>query len=427
MPNPHNTPKQAVVLAAGESSRFWPLNAHHKSLLKIMGKPLIWYTINSLKNSGIEEVIVIQGPERDVENELKSLPFCIANIKYIVQPKPLGIGDALLCAKNELRGQFFVIWAHQVDCQKNVGALTEKSQKTGAKLVVLGQPTKTPWLYGIARVAGDRISEIVEKPEEGKEPSNIRIVGIYLLEEKLMPYLEKTKDADYVFESALSLYMKDNDARVVVLPEDHKGVSAKYPWHLFNLRDYLFDKFLAKPSIAKSAQIAKNAVIEGSVVIGENARLLEGAVIKGPCYIGDNAVIGNNSIVRDYCNLENNTVVGALCEVTRSIFQPDVHVHSGYFGDSIIDRGTRFGAGAITANVRVDRGEIGALVKKESQGQKKIEKIAVGMKSLGAIVGENTKVGVRCTIMPARFIGKNCTIGPATTVMRNVDDGASVR
>ena len=108
---------------------------------------------------------------------------------------------------------------------------------------------------------------------------------------------------------------------------------------------------LTKKTIAKSAQIAKNAVIEGNVVIGENVKIYEGAVIKGPCYIGDNSIVGNNTVVRDYCDFEADAMVGALCEVARTIFQPDVHIHSGYFGDSILSSGVRVGAGMITANL----------------------------------------------------------------------------
>jgi len=64
---------QAVILAAGESSRFWPLNQKHKSLFKIMGRPLIWYTIESLKKAGIKDIIIVQGPKKDIEEELKPI------------------------------------------------------------------------------------------------------------------------------------------------------------------------------------------------------------------------------------------------------------------------------------------------------------------------------------------------------------------
>jgi UDP-3-O-[3-hydroxymyristoyl] glucosamine N-acyltransferase len=183
---------------------------------------------------------------------------------------------------------------------------------------------------------------------------------------------------------------------------------------------------LTKKQIAKSAQIAKNATIEGNVHVGENCKIYEGAVIKGPCYIGDNSIIGNNSVVRDNCNLEAGAMAGALCEAARTIFQPDVHIHSGYIGDSILDRGVRVGAGAITANVRLDRGQISARVKKEKDGIKVLSKVDTGLKSLGMIVGENTYLGARVTILPARFIGKDCQIGLGAAVARNLDDNQKI-
>jgi len=66
---------QAVILAAGQSSRFWPLNKRHKSLIKIMGKPLICYTIESLKKLKIKEILIVQSPKREIEEELKKFKF----------------------------------------------------------------------------------------------------------------------------------------------------------------------------------------------------------------------------------------------------------------------------------------------------------------------------------------------------------------
>lgn len=69
--------------------------------------------------------------------------------------------------------------------------------------------------------------------------------------------------------------------------------------------------------------------------------------------------------MRDYTNLENEVLIGAFCEVTRSIFERGATTHSGFFGDTIIDEETKIGAGTITSNVRLDRGEVFAKVKGE--------------------------------------------------------------
>lgn len=422
-----NIPLQAVILAAGESSRFWPLNSRHKSLLRIMGKPLIWYTIDGLRKIGVKDIVVVQSPDRCVEEDLNGLG--LNDIKYAVQAEPKGMGNAIMSARDHIFGQFFVLNAGRIDCQDIAALMLEKSRQTGAQMVLACQETKKTWLYGIVKLDGDKVLEVIEKPAEGKEPSNIKVTGVYLLDKKIFEYIGKvlgSANHNEEFEVAMSDYARENDSRVIILDKDYSSVSLKYPWHLFDANKYIIDKFLKKAEISKSAQIAKNAVIEGNVIIGDNAKIFEGAVIKGPCYIGANSIVGNNSIIRDYCNLEEGTMVGALCEVTRTIFEPDVHVHSGYFGDSILSGGVRVGAGAITANVRLDRGSVSARVKKEKDGVKVLAKVDTGMKSLGMIVGENSKLGTRVTVMPARFIGKNCQVGPAAVVMRNVDDQTSI-
>src|SRR3989344_4911239 len=109
---------QAVILAAGESSRFWPFNNVHKSLVKIMGKPIILYTIQGLINADIKEIIIIQSSSRDIENELKNYPEYSRYVKYVIQNNPKGMGDALSQAKELLTGQFLLILAERIDSEE---------------------------------------------------------------------------------------------------------------------------------------------------------------------------------------------------------------------------------------------------------------------------------------------------------------------
>jgi bifunctional UDP-N-acetylglucosamine pyrophosphorylase/glucosamine-1-phosphate N-acetyltransferase len=413
---------QAIILAAGESSRSWPLNQRHKSLIKIMGRPLIWYTIESLKKAGIKDIIIVQGPKKDIENELH--PYYVAGernfkIRYVIQSEPKGMGNALWQAKDLLKSPFLVLNAERIDIDEILKSSQQYHRlvygtKQEFSALLFGQKTENPQLFGIAKIKGNRILEIVEKPKKGKEPSDIKVVGIYLLEPGFFKIYQRIKKHMYDFEDTLSEYMKKNDVRIEILKKKEKDTpSLKYPWHLFEVEKYLFDKFL-KGKIEKSAQISKNVIIDGKIYIGKNTKIFEGAVIKGPCYIGDNCVIGNNSLIREYTNLENNVLIGAFAEVTRSIFQEDIHTHSGYFGDSIFGKGCRLGAGNITANVRIDRGEIKVKVKNE--------KLKTGLDSLGCIMGENTKTGIHCSLMPGVLIGSNCLIGPGSIIFENIED-----
>jgi len=405
---------QAVILAAGESSRFWPLNQRHKCLLKIMGKPLIWYTIESLKKAGVKDIIIVQGPQKEVEEGLKEYQL---DIKYVIQPEPKGMGDAILKVEGLINGQFLVLDPYHFEIEDLL-----KLQKEKSELILFSKETDRPWDYGILvkeKSNPDKVIGLVEKPEKGKEPSNIRVIGIYVLPKEFIDYLKRIEEKMYAFEEALDLYIKEKGAGLAINVEQEVS-SLKYPWDLLKITKILMDKYL-EGKIEGSAQISKNAVIEGKVYIGNNTKIYEGAVIKGPCCIRDNCVVGNNSLVREYTNLENNVLIGALAEVTRSIFQEDIHTHPGYFGDSIFSKGCRIGAGTITANVRIDRGEI--IVKSKIKNQ--ISKINTGLTSLGVIMGENTKTGIHCSFMPGKFIGSNCIVSANSVVSENIEDNTT--
>ena len=382
---------KAVILAAGASSRFWPLNQKHKSLIKIMGKPLIWYTIQGLKKTGLKDIIIIQDTKKQIEKELKIFKElnCL-NIKYLVQLKPKGMGDALYQARNLLKEKFLVLNAERIDIEEIVKEV-KKQKKLNNKALLIGQKTNTPWLFGMAKIKQKRVLEIVEKPEKDKQPSEIKVIGCYFLEPGFFKIYQKIKKQKYDFEKALSNYLKENETEIIILKtKEHETVFLKYPWHLFSLTKYLFQKYLKKDEIR----------------LGKNVKIMEKAIIKPPCYIGDNCLIGNHSLVRDYSNLENNVMVGALAEVTRSIFQENVHVHSGYFGDSIFGHGCRIGAGTVTANVKINRTKIKP----------------TNLDSLGVIVGPKTKIGINVSLMPGRLIGMNCLIGPRSVVNQDIKD-----
>ena len=396
--------QQAIILAAGESSRFWPLNSKHKSLFKIMGKPLILYLIESLKELGIKEIIIIQGSRKDVENELKD--YELDNVKYVVQPEPNGTGEAILLAKQLIQGEFFVLNAERIDVADHIKTILSKGNKG---LTLLAGPTETPWLFGILKLDQDKVLEVIEKPKPGLEPSNLKVVGTYFLPKDFFSYLEKVPSSHYSLEEALSLYAKEKDVKEAIIKEE--TFSLKFPWDLFKYTKYLLDKYLEN-KIEDTADISDRAIIKGKVYIGNNVKIYENVVIKGPCYIGDNCIIGNNTLIRDYSILEKDVLTGANAEVTRSIFSENTHTHSGFFGDSIFAPGCCLGAGAVTANKRLDKESIKVKVKDKEVDSK--------LDSFGAILGENVNVGVHTSLMPGALVKSNSRIFPCSLIKGNI-------
>lgn len=403
---------QAIILAAGESSRFWPLSeGMHKSMVKVMGKPLIVWTIEEIKSAGISDIIVVQSHGSLIEKELGSGKEFGVEIKYVTQSEPGGMGNAVMQAENLIKDDFFVLNPNFVNVGHLLKGMSDKQKEAGAEMVLLGTNTNKPWNYGIAKVEGDKVKGMVEKPEKGKEPSSIKVVGIYLLPKDFFGHHRKIKEHTYSYEDALQLIMENNNARIIMADKD--TATLKYPWDLFGITKEIMDSKLKEQHIAKTAQIGKNVIIEGNVWIGENVKIYENVVIKGPCYIGNNCVVGNSAIIRKYSNLEDNVMVGAHAEVSNAIIQEGTHMHSGFVGDSIIGKNCRIGAGIIIANRRMDKGEIKPVVKGK--------RVETKLTFLGTIIGHNVHAGISVGIMPGVLIGSNSVIGPQSHVRENVE------
>ena len=408
---------KAVILAAGESSRFKPLSDNrHKGLTEVFGKPIIEHTIDELRRAGVDEVIVVQGPDKEIEKEMRNKVD-----HFVIQEEPKGMGNALKQAETLLDEKFLVLTPYRANAAQFFEPMIAKAEEEKSDVVFVSTPTKEPEKYGILEFNNkDKAIDMVEKPDPEKAPSNHKVVGMYLLDESFFDHLNEVETWEYQYEDALSEQMSKEPASVLKIEEETNSI--KYPWDLFSVIEELMEQ--RNQNISEKADIADSAKIEGNVIIEEGAKVFENAVIRGPAYIGENAVIGNNALIRDHVAIEKNVTIGTNSEVKNSIFQPESSLHSGYIGDSIIGRNTKIGAETVTANRKF----------REKGGREEIESNLIGKdyskntsrSFLGAIIGENVDIGVNVSLMPGVQIGSDSKIGPGTVVKENVERGETV-
>ena len=408
---------KAVILAAGQSSRFKPLSENrHKGLIQILGKPILQHTVEELRKAGVDDIIVVQGPEREIEEELPD-----DRISYVVQKKPKGMGHALRQAEHLLDNKFLVLTPYRANASQFFQPMIQKADEQNADTVFVSTPTDKPEKYGILRLnhKGEAI-DMVEKPDPGEAPSKHKVVGMYLLSPEFFDYMENVETSEYQYEKALSLQMEDSPASVLKIEEETNSI--KYPWDLFSVMEELSSSM--EREISERSDIADSATIKGNVIIKQGATIYENAIIKGPAYIGKDVTVGNNTVVRDHVALEKGVTIGANTEVKNSVFQPGSSLHSEYFGDSIVGRDTKIGAGTITANRRFR--ENGARPEIDSELIGKDYKENTGRTFMGAIIGDNVDIGVNVSLMPGVQIGSDAKIGPGTVVHENVNQGETV-
>lgn len=409
---------KVIMLAAGRSKRMKPIE--DKNFLSFLGKPLLVHQLEILKKAGIGEVILVGG-----KHNLEKIGAMAKSLKMkinIVEQKNLELGmcGAVLAAKDLIKGkEVMVLSSNDVVDVKAFKLIIKAAEKGGAESFILGKKVTSYFPGGYLETdKKGLIKNIVEKPEPGTEPSDLvnLVVHVHKDADNLVKYLEKADSKkDDLYEQALAKMMKDG-VKMLAVEYDGFWQPLKYPWHVHNVFNYLFSQ--AKKEIAKSAKIAKRAIVNGEVIIGENVKVFDGAVINGPCYIGDDTIVATNALVRD-SNVGKNCVIGFSTEVARSVLGDEVWTHSNYIGDSIIGNNVSFGAGTVTGNLRLDE--------KNVQVYYDGKKIDAHTNKFGAIIGNNVRVGVNTSLMPGIKIGSGSFIGGGIVVPEDVAEKSFVR
>ena len=181
----------------------------------------------------------------------------------------------------------------------------------------------------------------------------------------------------------------------------------EYPWEaLKGISDFIRslgpsldpDRFEQRGEniwVAKSANIAKSAFLNGPLIIDEEAEVRHCAFIRGSAVVGKGCVVGNSTELK-------NVILFNLVQVP----------HYNYVGDSILGFKSHMGAGSITSNVKADKTLV---VVKDAKGQ-----IETGLKKFGAMLGDYVEVGCNSVLNPGRVIGRHSNIYPLSMVRGTV-------
>ena len=213
----------AVFPVAGRGTRFLPATkASPKEMLPVVDKPLIQYAVEEALAAGARRLVFITGAskraiedhfdsDRELESLLKSqgkselvkqlhsvLPS-YATCIYIRQPAPLGLGHAVLCARPAVGNEPFFVHLADDLITSEPGCLSQMAEVYSAKRAsVIGcevVPRSETDKYGIveveARGTTARSRSIVEKPKPAQAPSNLAVVGRYLLSPGIFDHLER--------------------------------------------------------------------------------------------------------------------------------------------------------------------------------------------------------------------------------------------
>jgi UTP--glucose-1-phosphate uridylyltransferase len=222
--------RKAVFPAAGWGTRFLPATkAQPKEMLPLVDKPIIQYAVEEAVAAGIEQVIIVTSSQKraiedhfDLSYELEHLLeekgdiemlrqvrhiSDLAQVAYVRQKEQLGLGHAVLMAKDLIGHEPFavilpddvvigdrpcigqLIHAYQQTHSSVVAVMEVPHQDTGRYGVIASEPSNDPLDHGRLH----KVSRLVEKPNPDQAPSNLAIIGRYVLTPKIFDKLEQTQ------------------------------------------------------------------------------------------------------------------------------------------------------------------------------------------------------------------------------------------
>lgn len=169
--------------------------------------------------------------------------------------------------------------------------------------------------------------------------------------------------------------------------------------------------FLAKDSvyinnnvvIKKNCTIYPGVVIEDNVYIGNNVIIQSGTIIKSNVCIEDNVFIGSSCLIRNNCWIQQNSTIGFNCEIKASKIESNCLIaHKCFVGNAILKKGVKIGCGLVTANFNNNKFNT-------------------------TFIGENTEVGINCSLIAPIRIGKNCFIAACSILRDDLLDNQFVK
>ncbi|ENV86239.1 UTP--glucose-1-phosphate uridylyltransferase GalU [Acinetobacter radioresistens] len=221
--------KKAILPVAGLGTRFLPASKSiPKEMVTVVDRPAIEYVVREAVEAGIEEIILVthaskgaienyfdrnfelettleQKKKFDLLKEITEIIPSHINVISVRQPQPLGLGHAVLCAKAVVGNEPFAVLLPDVlvKNEKGINDLAQMMQRyetaQAAQIMVEAVPDELVDQYGIVEVsllpeAGQSVAMqgIVEKPAVGTAPSNLSVIGRYILPAEIMQLLEQT-------------------------------------------------------------------------------------------------------------------------------------------------------------------------------------------------------------------------------------------
>ncbi len=430
----------AIVLAAGLGTRM--KSAHPKVLHEILGRPMLAYLIETLKNVGIEDIVLVVGHQAERVQEV----YRDCGVRFVVQEPQLGTGHAVQVAMAAVPAGVRTVMVLCGDAPlisaASISALRQLHKRTQAAIIMQTIELDDGAHYGrVVRDKKGRVEAVLQSKDVKDRPEILAIreinTGAYCFEAaflvEALPRLIPSPVTGEIYITDLIQLAREQGRGVEALIDPDRenllGINSRAELsaatqtvkRAINARHMDAGVTLIDPEatyiesgvrIGRDTVIYPNVYLQGGTVIGENcviestvkivdSTLSDGVHIKMGCVItqsrlGEGADMGPFAHLRPGAELRQRVHVGNFVEVKKSVLHEGVKAgHLTYLGDADVGAGTNIGAGTITCNY---------------DGEKKHP----------TIIGEKAFIGSNTALVAPVTVGAGAYIGAGSAITRDV-------
>lgn len=307
---------QAVILAAGKSTRTYPLTlTRPKPLLKVANKTLLEHNLDNLRDF-VDEAIIVVGYKKKLIKKCLGNKYKSIKIKYAGQKKQLGTANAVSVAEPFVKNRFILLMGDDIYPKNDI----KKCLKH--KYVILTTKVKNPRSFGAIIAKKNVLVDFIEKPK--KFVSDLVSTAFYVLDKKIFKCIKKIKKSERnEFELPDAIKLMSRYEKIFIVKTE-KWLPVTNAYDLLKA-----DKILRKGK----NYIGANAKVNGIVA---NSSVGNGCIIKGivkNSIIMDRAMVDGNSVVEGSVIGENANVKG---KISNSIIADNANIINAVIENSKI-------------------------------------------------------------------------------------------
>ncbi len=321
---------KAIVLHGGHGTRLRPLtHTGPKQLLPIANKPMSQYCIESIKETGINEIAIIVGGtgSSKVREYYGSGEKFGVSFTYIEQDRPKGIAHAIRLCKEFVNNEKFLVFLGDNIVQRSIADFTSNFKKSEFDATILLCEVDNPSRFGIAAIENNKITKILEKPKD--PPSNLAVTGIYFLTPIIFDVIDNLKPSwrnELEITDALDILLEKNHNISFEMITDYWKDTGT-PEDILNANRQVLEHICNQTCIVDESSITlSNSNWITPSIIGKNCKIDKSARIGPNASIGDNTIISSDVVIENSIIMSDCKIDGGL-NIRDSIISANCHLH----------------------------------------------------------------------------------------------------